>query len=228
MNTTHLPFTSETYTKRREALMKEIGSGKIFFQGNGNSSKNYADNYYNFRQDSTFLYYIGLNIPYLNAVIDVDNNETILFGDDISLDHIVWMGDQEKLEDQAARAGIVKVLPSRQIFDYVDKRTLYLPPYRSAHTIKLEEYLGIKEINPSVKLILAVIKQRNIKSEEELKYLYEASDLTAKMHFQIMSNAHAGLKEYQLVSMASQFAWDNNASWSFYSNIMTTTRANTT
>ncbi|MBT8232572.1 MAG: aminopeptidase P family protein [Saprospiraceae bacterium] len=221
MSASTFPFSAETYTSRREQLMKTLQSGKVLLLGNSNSSVNYEDNYYPFRQDSSFLYYIGLNQPGLNAVIDVDKGETILFGDDISMDHIVWMGDQEKLADLAAKAGIEKVVPSVEVFDYVDKATMYLPPYRSAHTIKLEQYLDIKELNPSLKLILAIIDQRNIKSQEEITYLHKAAGLTAKMHETIMANAKAGMSEYELVGLASKFAFDNDARWSF-TPIMTT------
>jgi Xaa-Pro aminopeptidase len=195
--------------------MKSLTKGKVLLLGNGNSSINYEDNYYTFRQDSTFLYYIGLNQAGLNAVIDVDNNQTLLFGDDISMDHIIWMGDQPKLADQASLSGIDVVKPSTSIFDYVDINTMYLPPYRSAHTIKLEQYLGINEINPSLKLIYAIINQRNIKSKEEINYMHEAAGLTAMMHKTIMTEAKVGMQEHELVAMASKFALENKSQWSF-------------
>lgn len=209
------PFETDTYVQRRKKLMATVGSGKILFLGNGYSSKNFEDNSYGFRQDSTFLYYIGINQSGLNAVIDCDKGETYLFGDDISIDHVVWMGDQEKLSDLAAQVGIKTVFKSTQIFDYVDASTLYLPPYRSAHTIKLEQYLNIKEINPSLKLILAIVEQRNIKTAEEIKYLNAAASHTAAMHKTVIENTKAGMYEYELVALASQSALANNTSWSF-------------
>jgi len=215
MSTTELPFSKETYIQRRKDLMNEVGSGKILLLGNGYSSRNFEDNSYGFRQDSTFLYYIGLNRDGLNAVIDCDNGETIIFGDDVSLDHVVWMGEQESLEDMASKAGITAIQPSRRIFDFVDKTTHYLPPYRSAHTIKLETYLDIKEINPSLKLILAIVKQRNIKSEEEITYLHKAATYTAEMHREVIQFAKPGMSEYELVAKASQVAYSKNTAWSF-------------
>jgi len=210
-----LPFDASSYTQRRKNLMSLMESGRIVLLGNENSSINFEDNYYPFRQDSTFLYYIGIDLPGLNAVIDVDNNETLLFGDDISIDHIIWMGDQEKLGDLAQKSGITKVLPSRSIFDYVDGETHYLPPYRAAHALRLEQYCDLKELNPSLKLILSVIEQRNIKTDDEIKYMHEAASLTAGMHRHIMQHTRPGLKEYELVGMASQYAIENNARWSF-------------
>ena len=115
----------------------------------------------------------------------------------------------------ASKCGISEVKRSHEIFDFVDSDTMYLPPYRSVHAVKLEEYLGIKEINPSIRLIQAIIHQRNIKSAEEIKYLNQAADLTAKMHKTVMESARAGMKEHELVAIASQFAWQNGARWSF-------------
>lgn len=215
MHTTQFPFNTETYIQRRKKLMETVGSGKILLLGNGYSSKNFDDNAYGFRQDSCFLYYIGINQEGLNAVIDCDKGETYIFGDDISIDHVVWMGDQEKLVDLAAKVGISTIYPSTQIFDFVNSSTLYLPPYRSAHTIKLEQYLDIKEINPSLKLILAIVEQRNIKSPEEIKYLYEAATHTAAMHKTIIESAKPGMYEYELVALASHAALSKNTAWSF-------------
>lgn len=215
MGTSNFPFSTETYIQRRKELMDEVGSGKILLIGNGYSSRNFEDNSYGFRQDSTFLYYIGLNRDGLNAVIDCDNGETIVFGDDVSLDHVVWMGEQEKLEDLAAKVGISATEPSRRIFDFVNKDTHYLPPYRSAHTVKLETYLDIKEINPSLKLILAIVKQRNIKTADEINYMHKAATYTTEMHKAVMQFAKSGMAEYELVAKASQVALSNNTSWSF-------------
>lgn len=210
-----LAFTADTYLERRNTLMKNMGSGKILLLGNGNSSINFEDNYYPFRQDSSFLYYIGIDMPGLNAIIDVDKQETILFGDDVSIDHIIWMGDQEYLANIAIRAGITKVEPARKIYDYTDKSFHYLPPYRAVHSLKLELYLDIKELKPSIKLIDAIILQRNIKSQQEIQYMHEAASLTAGMHRKIMELTHSGMSEYQLVAEASKYAMDKNAKWSF-------------
>ena len=72
---------------------------------------NYKDNYYPFRQDSSFLYYIGINLPDLFAIIDCDKNETTLYGDDVTMDMIIWTGDQPALSDLGGQAGIKKIKP---------------------------------------------------------------------------------------------------------------------
>ena len=84
-------FDKEIYIKRREALKKRVGSGLLLFFGNDEAACNFEDNTYNYRQDSSFLYFFGQAYAGLNAVIDIDNNREIIFGDELSIDHIVWM-----------------------------------------------------------------------------------------------------------------------------------------
>ena len=104
-------FNKQTYIQRRKILAEKIGSGLILFLGNDDSPMNYADNGYHFRQDSTFLYYFGIDFPGIAAVIDVDNQREIIFGDDYTIDHIVWMGPQPTISDRAAETGIFITKP---------------------------------------------------------------------------------------------------------------------
>ncbi|MDR2147538.1 MAG: aminopeptidase P N-terminal domain-containing protein, partial [Tannerella sp.] len=52
-------FAKSTYIQRRKQLSESFGEGILLFLGNDESSMNYADNTYPFRQDSTFLYFFG-------------------------------------------------------------------------------------------------------------------------------------------------------------------------
>ena len=93
-------FAKETYIARRAKLKQTIGSGLLLFLGNDESGMNYADNTYHFRQDSTFLYFFGLPYAGLSAIIDIDNNREIIFGDELTIDAIVWMGTQPTLKEE--------------------------------------------------------------------------------------------------------------------------------
>ena len=101
-------FSKEVYINRRKSLAENIGSGLILLLGNEDSPMNYADNCYPFRQDSTFLYYFGLDIPMLAAIIDIDNNNEILFGNDASMDDIIWTGPLPSIAELAATIGVSK------------------------------------------------------------------------------------------------------------------------
>ena len=63
-------FSANTYAARREALRTKIGKGIILLPGNTFSPNNYPNNAYYFRQDSSFRYYFGLNVPSLAGLID--------------------------------------------------------------------------------------------------------------------------------------------------------------
>ncbi len=114
-------FSKETYVQRRAELKKRVGSGLLLFLGNDDCGMNYTDNTYNFRQDSTFLYYFGLPFAGLAAVIDVDNDREIIFGDELTIDDIVWMGTQPTLHEKAHSVGVDNVLPASSLRDVLDK-----------------------------------------------------------------------------------------------------------
>ena len=118
-------FSKETYIARRKELKQQVGQGIILLPGNDESSANYKDNWYPFRQDSTFLYYSGIIQAGLALVIDASTGEDILFGDELSIDDIVWTGPLPTLAELAAAAGIQKVLPAKEITNYLKGAVLY-------------------------------------------------------------------------------------------------------
>ena len=67
-----------------------MGSGLILIPGNMLTPNNYLNNAYYFRQDSSFLYYFGLNTPALVGLIDADSGEVALYGDDFTVEDIIW------------------------------------------------------------------------------------------------------------------------------------------
>src|SRR3990172_5787572 len=104
-------FPAEVYKQRRSKLKRQMPSGLLLFLGNRESPMNYADNPYRFRQDSNFLYYWGLDAPGLAAIIDVDNDAEIIFGNDLTLDEIVWMGTQPTIRQKCELVGIAQSQP---------------------------------------------------------------------------------------------------------------------
>ena len=91
------------------------------FLGNDDQGLNYEDNAFRYRQDSTFLYYFGLSFAGLSAIIDVDEDKEIIFGDELTIDHIVWMGTQPTLHEKAAMVGITETCPFAEIVSYLHK-----------------------------------------------------------------------------------------------------------
>ena len=99
-------FDKEVYIKRREKLKAEFSNGKLLFLGNDECGINYADNTYFYRQDSSFLYYFGVSKPNLIALIDIDEDREYIFGDNPTIDSIVWTASQPDIKDIAERTGV--------------------------------------------------------------------------------------------------------------------------
>lgn len=216
-------FATDTYINRRATLKKTVGKGLLLFLGNDECGANYEDNTYPYRQDSSFLYYFGLPYAGLNAIIDIDNNREIIFGDELTIDHIVWMGTQPTLHEKAQRVGIDETLPSREIGPYLDKavhagrKIHYLPVYRPEHTLKLWKYLGVKpgEEQPSVDMIRAIVDMRNHKTAEEIEEIERACDVTADMHIEAMKVLRPGMKEHEVVAALEAVATARGCGLSF-------------
>lgn len=216
-------FPKDTYVSRRETLKKKVGNGLLLFLGNDESGANYEDNTYPYRQDSSFLYYFGLPYAGLNAIIDIDNDREIIFGDELSIDHIVWMGTQPTIHEKALSVGIKETLPYDDIKMYLNNAKVlgqtihYLPTYRAEHKLKLWEYLGIKpgEEKPSIDMIRAIVDMRNHKTPEEIKEIEHACNVTADMHIEAMKVLRPGMHEYEVVAALEAVATRNGCSLSF-------------
>ena len=216
-------FAKETYIQRRALLKKNIGSGVLLFLGNDEQGLHYEDNTFRYRQDSTFLYYFGLSFAGLSAIIDIDEDKEIIFGDELTIDHIVWMGTQPTLKEKSGRVGITEVMPSAEIMNYLHKAVRkgqtvhYLPPYRAEHKLKLMEWLGIPPARQegSVPFIRAIVAQRSYKSAEEVEEIEKACNVTADMHITAMKVLCPGMYEYEVVAEMNRVAESNNCELSF-------------
>lgn len=215
-------FDKEIYVERRRRLKELVGSGVLLFLGNDEVGCNYLDNTYNFRQDSTFLYYFGLPFAGLAAVIDIDNDREIIFGDELTIDDIVWMGTQPTLHEKAHSVGVDNVMPSAELSGWLtDARkkaeVRYLPIYRPEHALKLWRLLDVKPgtEQPSVEFIRAVVDMRNHKSPEEIAEIEKACDVTADMHIEATKLIRPGMYEYEIAAMIEYVAARNNCGLSF-------------
>lgn len=209
-------FPQLTYTARRKALQEKVGKGLILLFGNEESPMNYTDNAYRFRQDSTFLYYFGISRPGLVAIIDIEENQEVIFGDEYTVEDYVWRGPQPTIQEQAAQVGVEKVLPLQQITALLGRALLaqrpihFLPLYRAENKIKLQEWIGIatQEVanQYSLDLVKAVISQREYKSEEEIADLERAVDVSVDMHIAAMKCARPGMTEAQVTAEVHRVA----------------------
>ena len=206
----------ETYIRRRAQLKRDMQSGLLLFLGNDEVGMNYADNTYRFRQDSTMLYFFGLDYAGLAAVIDVDEDREIVFGNELTIDDIVWTGTQPSLRDKCEPVGISDVLPMNELKSYIDKAHAkgqlvhFLPPYRGDHRVWLWELLGIEPAAQSdlasVPFIKAIVKQRNYKDEEEIRLIEESVDLSTEMHLAAYRTVRPGIHESEVAAAVEEVA----------------------
>src|SRR5688572_2056676 len=140
-------FDRQVYIQRRKQLQSKLTNGLVLLLGNEDSSMNYKDNCFPFRQDSTFLYYIGIDQPGLAAIIDLDENKEILFGENASIDDIIWTGPQPRVQELAESVGIAASDNGAKLASLLAaarkaQRPIHiLPPYRPENKIKLATWL---------------------------------------------------------------------------------------
>ena len=185
-------FSKDTYIRRRQELKKLVGKGVIILFGNNESPANYpANSYAPMRQDSSFLYYFGQHRDGLVGVIDIDNDEEWLFGDDIDVEDIVWMGYTPSVADLAAEVGISKTAPMKDLAEMINSQWSllnkhFLPPYRFDTKIQIMDLLGIhpseQKEKASLALIQAVVKMRSTKEAQEIEAIERACDVGYAMH----------------------------------------------
>lgn len=209
-------FDKNEYIRRREILSKKFNSGILLFLGNEESPINFLHNTYRFRQDSSFLYYFGIQKPGLSAVVDVEQQLVVIFGDEMSIDDIVWMGRQKTLKELAFDAGVIEVRPKSELANYINgilkkkQNVHFLPPYRAENKMLLSALLNVKAEQvydlASVPLIKVVVAQRSIKSEIELNEIEKAVSISVDMQILAMKIARPGMKESEIAAAIHQVA----------------------
>jgi len=218
-------FDSHIYIERRRKLKDKFNSGLLLFLGNNESPLNYPGNTYKFRQDSNFLYYFGLDVPGLAALIDIDSNTTVLYGKDFTINDIIWMGNQPGLNELTELSGIDRSEEFDNLYNVIPeaikrKRKIhFLPQYRSEHFFLAGKLLGIKPFRvndyASVDFIKAVVEQRSVKSDEEIAEIEKAVDIAHRMHTAAMKMIKPGLTEKKIAGMIEGIAISLGAGISF-------------
>lgn len=199
-------FDKQTYVNRRARLRSLVNDGIIIIFGNNESPCNYPSNgYYPFRQDSSFLYFFGLNRDGLVGVIDIDNNSETVFGNDIDIEDIVWYGSVDSVHDLAAQVGVEHTAPMRALKNTCNealkqkRRIHFLPPYRHDIKIQIFDLLGIHPVQQkeaaSMELIKAVVSMRSVKEQQEIEELERAAEIGYLMHTTAMRLTRPGVTE---------------------------------
>ena len=206
-------FPASTYQARRAALLarlREAGArGLVLLPGHVDSPMNYRDNAYDFRQDSSFLYFCGLQQPELALVLDIDADDATLHGDDIGLDHLVWTGPLPGVAERAALSGLARSdTLARLALTLSEARAQgrpvhFVKPYRGESRLALSAWLELPDARldaaASRPLTLAVIALRSVKSTAEVAEIENALHVTRDMHLLAMRLSRPGTVEQEVV-----------------------------
>jgi len=210
-------FDKNIYLRRREGLLKAINKGVILLLGNHDVAYNYKGNpYSHFRQDSTFLYYFGLQHAGMAALLDAETGIATLYGDDLTLEDVVWMGPHPGIAELAAEVGVTRTAPFDAIAGVLadakatGRPVHFLPPYRYRNMFQLQQWLNIpvgeQGKQASVPLIKAVVAQRSHKGPEEVAEMEKALAITSEMHLAVMKGARPGVREEELAGLVEGIA----------------------
>lgn len=218
-------FPAQVYENRRNHFMQSMTGGIVIMPGNNESPMNYPSNTFHFRQDSNFLYFFGLNISNIAAIIDIDSQTATLYGNDFTIDSIIWMGPQPKMTELAERVGVKNVKPfsdfERDIQEALlaTRKVHYLPPYRHDNMIMLNKILKIPfeelKAKASVEAIKAVVALREIKEEIEIKEMILAAEIGNEMHLTALGLIQPGLYEREVSGMVEGVALSGGGGVSF-------------
>ena len=209
-------FTADIYSARRAELRRRVGKGIILLPGNVESPFNYPNNTFHFRQDSTFMYFFGHSVPALAGVIDAESGEETLYGDDFTVEDIIWMGPQPTIRDFADRVGVAGAKPMASLAVDVQRAIAlgrevhYLPPYRGETKLMLSDLLGIHpsmlHARKSWDLLFAVAQMRERKGVEEIAALEEAFEIGYQMHTAAMRHTRPGRTEHEVAGIVDGMA----------------------
>ena len=200
-------FAKEVYVNRRKALLEKMraggNNGIILFVGNAEAPAQYKDNCYKWRQDSSWLYYFGLDEPLMAAILDIDSGAETLFADDVEIDDIIWMGPQPSVRSKADAVGMAHIAPYAGVENAValarksGRPVHFLPPSRYFNTMRLAQL--VPGGAPSEALTKAVISMRLIKEEIEIQAIDEACALGYEMHSVARDAITIGIVEQDIV-----------------------------
>ncbi len=218
-------FPGKVYTQRREQLRQLVGDGLILIAGNEESAMNYKANTYHFRQDSSFLYYFGINKPGFYGICDSESGIDTLFGNDFDMDDIIWMGEQPLVKELASNVGVSASASLKELSSVLQsaissgRKIHILPPYRGDQQLALSDLcaVSIEAVKKFVseELIRAVVRMRSVKDSFEIGEIEKAVEVAGLMHTTAMKMAFPGNYERELAGAIEGIALSHGGPVSF-------------
>ena len=196
-------FEPSVFADRRRRLAQLVGDRPVLLMGHRQSPRNYLANPLPFRQDSTLLYFTGVEEPGSACVIGPGGHTTLYLPERTAADAL-WHGPRPSLADVAATCGAEAAQP---IDALAPSSYLTLPiaePHGNAHAARI---VG-KSLDPADPigtgdrdLLDAVIQLRLTRDWDEVLAMRWAMFATKEAHVVAMESTRPGVTDHAIQAL---------------------------
>ncbi len=209
-------MNKNVYIENRKRFMNTIEDNSVIVLFAGKSRPKTGDEVYQFTPDRNFYYLTGIQEEGHIVVLSKLNNSVSekLFLTDLDLDKEMWSGKTLRDTEGQEISGIKDTVYMKEFNDYFNRIVkgsedinLYLDLDREAfeddasvsnsfakEIISKYPHINIKN------LISKIAPLRMVKSDEEIKEMRKAIEITIEGVKALMKNVKAGMKEYEIES----------------------------
>ncbi len=210
------------HRSRRDAL-RQLTKTPILLMGNKERPRNIPMNHLPFRQDSSFLYFTGCNLP--NAALLLTQDKEILFLPSPPQSDALWHGPTPSIQKQAQKLGFEHVAERNRLEDHIKPlsttiQTIAVPDL--SVNLDLESWFQRKfrfgtSDSGSAELINAICTLRRILQDEEIDILRQTMLTTRKAHIAAMKSTKPNVHEQDVAAAFSYELAKDGCSTAYHS-----------
>jgi len=191
------------HARRRSALMRQVDA-PVLLVGNGERARNLPSTPVPFRQDSTFLYFTGCELPDAAALLVGDQCQ--LFLPAPHEDDPLWHGPEPGFDELRVHLGMSEVRDASELPTALEGLT---PKVLAVADEARNELIGgllgrslrFGVDHGDLDLVDAVIALRRVKEPEEIELLRQAGRHTGAAFRAVMAATHPGSHERTLAAL---------------------------
>jgi Xaa-Pro aminopeptidase len=203
----------ETFRRRRERLMREVGRGVVVVPTAPERPRN-RDSHYPYRFDSYFYYLTGFREPESVLVLVAgEQPRTILFARERDPEREIWDGFRYGPEGAREAFGFdeafpVAALDERMPLLLADQPALHMhlgadPDWDARavgwiNKVRAQARSGVVAPAAINDVRVTLDEMRLIKDEAEIALMRRAADIAAAAHVRAMRSARPGMREYEV------------------------------
>ena len=212
---------AEVRSKIFEMASKRLShckKGAILLSGGCSDSFNFYDNdtlISNFRQEPFFRYIFGCNEPDLMGMLDLEQQEIVLFITPLPLSAERWMGKRKTFGHYEKEYALTKAVPIQELSNTLKQRGIqYLYVLKGQNsdsgleTTTTAHFDGIEEYTVDNKALHPLLcEARVIKTKTEIELLRTACLVTSKAHVHVMRHITPKMTERQLEALFKGYTY---------------------